>query len=275
MKKRKLLIILLLLLAALVALTLDSNTRIVVTQYTLSSEKLPESFDGFTVVQLSDIHGSEFGKENHRLIEKTAAAEPDIIAITGDMVDEETDAAVIDSLLGRLVDIAPVYYVSGNHEWGAGRMDEVRELLDRHGVQCLSNEYELISRGDDSIVLAGVEDPNGPYDMIKPTELVDIIEEDRGDGFRLLLGHRNYWVEKYPELEVDIILCGHAHGGIVRLPFTGGVLGAGFEFFPEHVDGAVDSGRYTMIVSRGLGNSIPVPRFLNNPEIVVLKLEKE
>jgi len=275
MKKRKLPIILLLLLAALVALTLDSNTRIVVTQYTLSSEKLPESFDGFTVVQLSDIHGSEFGKENHRLIEKTAAAEPDIIAITGDMVDEETDAAVIDSLLGRLVDIAPVYYVSGNHEWGAGRMDEVRELLDRHGVQCLSNEYELISRGDDSIVLAGVEDPNGPYDMIKPTELVDIIEEDRGDGFRLLLGHRNYWVEKYPELEVDIIMCGHAHGGIVRLPFTGGVLGAGFEFFPEHVDGAVDSGRYTMIVSRGLGNSIPVPRFLNNPEIVVLKLEKE
>jgi len=275
MKKRKLLIILLLLLAALVALTLDSNTRIVVTQYTLSSEKLPESFDGFTVVQLSDIHGSEFGKENHRLIEKTAAAEPDIIAITGDMVDEETDAAVIDSLLGRLVDIAPVYYVSGNHEWGAGRMDEVRELLDRHGVQCLSNEYELISRGDDSIVLAGVEDPNGPYDMIKPIELVDIIEEERGDGFRLLLGHRNYWVEKYPELEVDIILCGHAHGGIVRLPFTGGVLGAGFEFFPEHVDGAVDSGRYTMIVSRGLGNSIPVPRFLNNPEIVVLKLEKE
>jgi len=275
MKKRKLPIILLLLLAALVALTLDSNTRIVVTQYTLSSEKLPESFDGFTVVQLSDIHGSEFGKENHRLIEKTAAAEPDIIAITGDMVDEETDAAVIDSLLGRLVDIAPVYYVSGNHEWGAGRMDEVRELLDRHGVQCLSNEYELISRGDDSIVLAGVEDPNGPYDMIKPIELVDIIEEERGDGFRLLLGHRNYWVEKYPELEVDIIMCGHAHGGIVRLPFTGGVLGAGFEFFPEHVDGAVDSGRYTMIVSRGLGNSIPVPRFLNNPEIVVLKLEKE
>lgn len=275
MKKRRTLKIIILLLLVLAALLYDSNSRIVVTEYALSSPRLPESFDGFTVVQLSDIHGAEFGEDNARLIEKTAAAQPDIIAITGDMVDKETDMAIIDALLAELVEIAPVYYVSGNHEWGARRMEELEAVLARRGVRYLSNEYELLEKGGESIVLAGVEDPNGPFDMMKPEEMVDIINDEAGDSLVLLLGHRNYWTEKYPELEVDIIMCGHAHGGIVRLPFAGGVLGTGFELFPENVDGAVESGRYTMIVSRGLGNSIPVPRFLNNPEIVVLKLESE
>ncbi len=274
MKKRRTLKIIILLLV-LAALLYDSNSRIVVTEYALSSPRLPESFDGFTVVQLSDIHGAEFGEDNARLIEKTAAAQPDIIAITGDMVDEETDMAIIDALLAELVEIAPVYYVSGNHEWGARRMEELEAVLARRGVRYLSNEYEFLEKSGESIVLAGVEDPNGPFDMMKPEEMVDIINDEAGESLVLLLGHRNYWTEKYPELEVDIIMCGHAHGGIVRLPFAGGVLGTGFELFPENVDGAVESGRYTMIVSRGLGNSIPVPRFLNNPEIVVLKLESE
>lgn len=274
-KRRTLKIIMLLLIIAAAALIYDSNTRVVVTEYTVSSPLLPESFEGFTVVQLSDIHGARLGKGKEGLLEKTAAAGPDIIAITGDMLDENSDAETLAMLLEELSEIAPVYYVSGNHEWGARRMDEVKELLARHGAVYLSNGYELLTRGEDSIVLAGVDDPNGPYDMKTPEEVVDIIESEQGVSFRLLLAHRNYWVEKYPELEVDIIMCGHAHGGIVRLPFVGGVLGTGFELFPEHVDGAVESGRYTMIVSRGLGNSIPVPRVFNNPEIVVLKLESK
>ena len=292
MKKRRFLKIFILLLAVLAALLYDSNSRIVVTEYTLSSPRLPESFDGFTVVQLSDIHGGLNGRGNARMVQLSAGAEPDMIAITGDLADAYTDMAEVEAILTELVKIAPVYYVSGNHEWAAGRvdklqnlvgsgesgerrMDELKEVLARCGVRYLSNSYELIPSGEESIVLAGVEDPNGPFDMIKPDELVDIINIENEDAFTLLLGHRNYWVEKYPDLEVDIIMCGHAHGGIVRLPILGGVLGTGFELFPEHVDGAVESGRYTMIVSRGLGNSIPVPRFLNNPEIVVLKLESE
>lgn len=291
MKKRRTLKIIILLLVILAALLYDSNTRLTVSEYEIASEKLPESFDGFTVVQLSDIHGGLNGGGNARMVQLTAEARPDIIAITGDLADAYTDMAEVEAILAELVEIAPVYYVSGNHEWAAGRvdklqkltgggqgerrMDELKEVLAGCGVQYLSNSYELLEQGEESIVLAGVEDPNGPFDMIKPDELVDIIKNGQGDGFRLLLGHRNYWAEKYPELEVDIIMCGHAHGGIVRLPFVGGVLGTGFELFPEHVDGAVESGRYTMIVSRGLGNSIPVPRFLNNPEVVVLELKSE
>lgn len=275
MKKRVILIVFLVLALAAAGMIYDSNTRIVVTDYSVASEKLPESFDGFTVVQLSDLHGAEFGRGNSRLLDKVKAAEPDMIAITGDMADEDTDMAVIDSLLASLAEIAPCYYVSGNHEWGAGRMEEVRQCLDKHGVHYLSNDYVLSERDGESIVIAGVEDPNGPFDMMRPDELVDIIKAEQEGSFRLLLGHRNYWAERYPKLEVDIIMCGHAHGGIVRLPFAGGVLGTGFEFFPEHVDGAEQVGQYTLVISRGLGNSIPVPRFLNNPEIVVLTLKSE
>lgn len=274
MKKRRALKIILLLALVLAALIYDSNSRVVVTEHTVAADALPEVFDGFTVVQLSDIHGARLW-DSGKLAEKVAAAQPDIIAITGDMVDEETDMEAIDSLLARLAEIAPVYYVTGNHEWGAHRVEELVEVLDRRGVTYLSNSYEKLEREGESIVLAGVEDPNGPYDMIKPDELVDIIENEQGEAFTLLLGHRNYWVEKYPELEVDIIMCGHAHGGIVRLPVLGGVLGTGFELFPEHIEGLVESGRYTLVISRGLGNSIPVPRFLNNPEIVVLTLKSE
>ncbi len=276
MKKRKIKwIITLVVLAVLAAMVVDSGCRLVTTEYTVASESLPASFEGYTIVQLSDIHGSQFGRDNARLIKKTAETKPDMIALTGDLADSDTDMAVIDSLLGELSKIAPVYYVSGNHEWGTGCIEELKEIFARQGVSYLSNSYEVLRRGDDSIILAGVEDPNSYANMPRPDDVVETIEKEQGEGFRVLLGHRNYWAERYPKLDVDLIFCGHAHGGIVRLPWFGGVLGTGFEFFPENVDGAVESGRYTMIVSRGIGNSIPVPRFLNNPEIVVVKLEKE
>lgn len=254
-------------------ITADSRWRIVTTEYTVSSEKLPAEFDGFRIVQLSDLHGAEFGEGNERLLKKVAAAEPDIIALTGDLADENTDLSVIDTLLDGLTDIAPVYYVSGNHEWWAGNLGELAELFDAHGVTYLRNEYVLLERGESGIVLAGVEDPNGYSDMKKPDEVVDIIRKTYPDAYTVLLGHRNYWVEEYPDLEVDIILCGHAHGGIVRLPFAGGLLGTDRSLFPDYVDGMTASGSYKMIVSRGLGGGVPIPRFLNNPEIVVLTLK--
>ena len=259
----------------IVVLLAVSRYMIEVTEYTVSSPRLPESFDGFRIAQVSDLHGTEFGKDNEKLIEKLQQSRPDIIAITGDMADENTDMEVIERFLSAAVKIAPVYYVSGNHEWSCGCLGELRELFEKYGVTYLSNDYELLSRGEDSIVLAGVEDPNGRADMSTPGEFVQQLNADFPDSYIVMLGHRNYWIERYPDLEVDIILCGHAHGGIVRVPFFGGLLGAGFKLFPEHVDGVNTSGRYSMIVSRGLGNSVPVPRFLNRPELVVVTLKKD
>lgn len=272
MKKtgRKILLIILLLALTAGLMLADSNSRIVVTEYVSRSDSLPEGFEGFTIVQLSDIHGRDFGG---RLAEKTAELEPDIIVITGDLADRDTDMELVDSLLAELTHTAPVYYISGNHEWGEGLITQVKTLLEKHGVTYLSNSYVTLQAGDDEIILAGVEDPNSMSGMPAPDEVVEGIRDAEGDKFTVLLGHRNYWAEKYPDLEVDIIICGHAHGGIVRLPFVGGVLGTGFEFFPDYVDGMHAVGQYELVISRGLGNSAGIPRFLNNPEIVVLTLE--
>lgn len=274
MKKRRIIIIIIAVLAVLLgALILDSNCRIVVTEHSVCSENLPESFDGFSIVQLSDIHGRCFGKDNSRLLKTVEDLSPDIIVITGDLADKHADIAVIDALMERLCAIADVYYVSGNHEWGFRRIDELKEVFAKHGVCYLANEYKLLEREGESIVLCGVEDPNAYFDMPKPDDVVECIDSEQGESFRILLGHRNYWTEKYPRLDVDLIFCGHAHGGLVRLPGVGGLFGTGFEIFPQNVDGAVESGRYTMIVSRGIGNSAPVPRVFNNPEIIKVQLE--
>lgn len=257
----------------LAALTLDSNLRIVTTEYTVPVENLPESFHGFRIVQLSDLHGAEFGENNDRLVENVKSAAPDIIALTGDFVSEADDLDVTAALARRLTGIAPVYFVSGNHDFASGHFTELISALENVGVRCLRNEAVTLQRGTDALILAGVDDPNGPYDMLKPDQVVDIINSNHPEDPIVLLAHRNDFIEKYPDLEVDIIISGHAHGGIVRLPFLGGVLGTGFELLPEHTEGVHESGRYSLVISRGLGNSAGLIRFGNNPELVVITLE--
>ena len=253
----------------------DSNLRIVETRYELAYTTLPEGFDGFTVVQLSDVHGALFGKDNSYLLKKVRAAAPDLIAVTGDLADADTDLRRVDALLAGLVEIAPVYYVSGNHEWSDGVLGQLTETLEARGVRYLRNEYEVFERGGEALVLAGVEDPNGRADQPKPDGFIASLRDERPGDFVLLLGHRNYWVKEYPTLPVDLILCGHAHGGIVRLPFAGGLLGQGRIWFPDYDAGLYESGSYRMLVSRGLGNSVPIPRFWNNPELVTVTLRAE
>ena len=253
----------------------DSSSRLEVSSYELSSEKLPESFDGFRIVQLSDLHGAEFGSDGTELVEKVAALEPDIIALTGDFVTDEGDLEAVRKLAGRLVKICPVYFVSGNHEFGSGLAAQVRSIMENAGVRYLSNEYLTISRGEDSILLGGVEDPLAYADMLTPEELARKMNEVSPSAFKILLGHRNYWMTEYPELPVDLVFCGHAHGGLVRIPGVGGLIGTDRHLFPDFAEGQFYNGSYTMIVSRGLGNSVPIPRIFNRPEIVCVTLKAE
>lgn len=257
------------------ALLLLGKYGLSVTRYTLSSDRLPDSFEGFRIVQLSDLHGSEFGADNKRLVRAVADESPDIIVMTGDFIGKNQNYLPgLKILVDQLVAIAPVYFVSGNHDWASGEIEDLADMLANAGVTYLKNEYLPLTRGGESILLCGVEDPNGRADMIRPDELVDIINKDFPDSFVVLLGHRNYWITKYPELKVDIIFCGHSHGGIIRIPGVGGLLGTSGELLPRYDAGLFESGRYVMIVSRGLGNSISVPRFANTPEIVTLTLNK-
>lgn len=274
-KKRRWLIaagVIIFLLLLFIWLMYDSSANLQVSRYEAASEKLPESFDGFTIVQLSDLHGAQFGSDGTALAEKVRELEPDMIALTGDFVTDEGDLDAVRQLVSELSEICPVYFVSGNHEFGSGLAQKVRQIMTDAGVKYLSNEFVSIDRGEDSIILGGVEDPLAYADMIDPPELARRMNEADPAAFKVLLGHRNYWMEEYPDLPVDLILSGHAHGGLVRIPGVGDVIGTDRSLFPDYDAGEYDNGAYTLIVSRGLGNSVPVPRLLNRPEIVVVTL---
>lgn len=266
------LIILALIAAAAAFLIKDSRDDLEISRYEVKSQKLPESFDGFKIVQLSDLHGAEFGENGMGLVEKVKELEPDIIALTGDFVTDEGDLAAVEKLAARLTELCPVYFISGNHEFGSGLAVKVRNILERAGVKYLSNEYLTISRGEDGILLGGVEDPLAYADMLSPDELAQKMNDAAPDAFKILLGHRNYWMTEYPELPVDLIFCGHAHGGLIRIPGVGGLIGTDRRLFPDFDAGEYNNGRYTLIVSRGLGNSVSIPRIFNRPEIVCVEL---
>lgn len=281
-KKPKIRVIVLICAVLIIALLLlDSRLRVTVTEYELESGSLPNSFDGFKIVELADLHLAEYGEDNSRLLSMVAEQNPDIIALNGDFIEKRArmkigeQTARLESFLQSLSKIAPCYFVSGNHEWASGELPELAALLEKLDIKYLHNEFVLLEREGEQIVLAGVEDPNGPADMMKPDELVDIINTAYPDKFVVLLGHRNNWLVKYPNLDVDIIFCGHAHGGVVRLPLLGGVFGTELDLFPKYDAGVFNEGSYDLVISRGLGGSIPVPRFLNNPEIVSVTLRTE
>lgn len=254
-----------------------SHFGLSVTRYDISSARLPEDFDGFRIVQLSDLHGMEFGKDNARLVQKVAFEKPDLIALTGDFLDEdraEQELGELAALLPQLTAIAPVYFVSGNHDWASGELNQLSALLKKAGACYLRNEYIAVERGESRIVLCGAEDPNGWAGQIAPDDLCGEANAAYPDCFVLLLGHRNFWSAAYPDIAADLILCGHGHGGVIRLPFAGGVLGTEHNLFPEFDAGQFACGRGSMIVSRGLGgNGVLLPlRFGNTPEIVTVIL---
>lgn len=255
-------------------LLIDSNLRLVTTRVVIASPRIPPAFDGFTIVQLSDVHGAVFGKDHETLLRKIIDARPDLIAITGDLISDEEDMKAIEPLLPRLVEIAPVYYVTGNHEWDSGCIRELFALLKDAGVRVLRNEYARLERGGKTLLLAGIDDPNGPWDMLKPEAVLTHIREAEGDTpYLILLAHRNGYLERLAPYGADLILSGHAHGGMVRLPFTEGLVGPNRELLPKRTGGVYTWQDTTLFVSRGIGNGTGFPRFLNNPELAVIVLQ--
>ena len=264
--------LLLILIVLLIAGLLDSRYRLVVDQFSIVDEELPTAFDGFRIVQLSDLHEREFGTNNARLVAAVAKEHPDLIALTGDFIDSAENIEVTLTLVEQLVELAPVYFISGNHDWASGAMETLRDLLENIGVTVLDNKWELLEQDGASIAICGVEDPNGYADSAKPDEVVQAVREAYGERYILMLAHRNYWMEAYPTLDVNLILCGHGHGGIVRLPIVGGLFGSNGTVFPEYSAGLYNGKTYQMLVSRGLGGGMNIPRLFNNPELVSITL---
>lgn len=255
-----------------------SNRSLQTQRFTYASPRLPEGFDGCVIVQLSDLHGAYFGENNQELLSRVRDVRPDYIFLTGDLLDQyrKTPHSYAAALGGALADIAPTYFVTGNHEWALPGVPDLKRELEAAGVTVLTNEYAFLERNGDRLLLAGIDDPNGFADQKTPEQLAREVRENWPGGFWLLLAHRNNYFEKhYSLLGADLVISGHGHGGLIRLPFTDGLVSAERKLFPSYTAGFYTANGGDVFVSRGLGNSGPTFRLFNRPEVVVLALERE
>lgn len=268
----KLLIVAGILLICLIIWVAWGNTALEVTEYTIASSRLPEGFDGFRIVHISDLHNAQFGEENCRLIAKIQEEKPDIIVITGDIVDSRrTDLPVAVDFAEQAVQIAPTYYIPGNHE---GRLDykAISKALQNVGVIPLLDQAVTLTRNGDSIHLLGLIDENCRPNGTMADALDHLMAQT--EGFTVLLSHRPTFFDIYVQAEADLVLTGHVHGGQFRLPFLGGLYTPGQGLFPKYDAGLFAEGQTNMLISRGLGNSAFPFRINNRPEIVVVTLQK-
>ncbi len=257
------------------------NNSPVATEYELKSQKISESFDGYTIAHISDLHNDSLGKDNKRVIDLIVDAQPDIIAITGDMIDSyHTDADIAIDFINKVQKIAPCYYVTGNHEARLpNEYNELKTAMIDCGVTILENTTHTITIDGGSISLVGIDDPSfkSPYVVHGP----EIIDEQlknlnlTNEYYSILLSHRPEVFDIYVKYKVNLVLSGHAHGGQFRLPFVGGIFAPNQGFFPKYDAGIHTEGDCSMIVNRGIGNSVFPFRLNNRPEVVIIELKSD
>lgn len=257
------------------------NQSLTATEYSVTDAQIPPAFDGFRIAQISDLHNTVFGEDNQELLNLLTQTQPDIIAITGDLVDfKRTDMDAAFSFVREAMKIAQCYYVAGNHEPNIG-IEEYRVFesqLRKLGVRVLNDDRYSLIRDAQTLTLAGIGDPvysdlyGGIANNMFPWDIWELTEP--GD-YTVLLCHRPEFLEAYAMAEVELVLTGHAHGGQIRFPFTQGLWAPNQGFFPQYTSGMYVENATTMIVSRGLGNSTFPFRINNRPEIVVVELHTD
>lgn len=269
---------------------------LVTTKYNITSSKLGKEFDGLKLVVLSDLHNHSFGRQNDRLVKRIGELSPDIIIISGDMITKHKPCIPGNAynLLENLVKKYPVYYAYGNHEQrfqglkAENPLDEADQMLystwieylDRlknFGVNFLDNNAITLIRGNSKIRISGIsiEMEYFKHFSIPPMEkeyLNSLLRKKEEDAFQILIAHNPVYFHNYIDWGADLILSGHLHGGIVRLPFIGGLASPQVNFFPNYDSGSFHENNQVMIVSRGLGSHSFMPRLFNPPEIVYVQI---
>lgn len=274
-----------------VGITIYQNSTIKVTKYDVKNSKIPKSFNDFKIVQLSDIHNDYYGDKLTDLIDKVKKEEPNIIVITGDLVDAQRyNVENTLDFIDAIKDIAPIYFIYGNHDIcieGDSYYTRMVEDLENRGVIFLNIKEDKITIGDDSINIIGIQDPSVVYAIEKFAYLETseektraMIEEvlnevDTENNFTIMLAHRPEYFEVYTNYNIDLVLTGHAHGGQFRIPFIGGLYAPNQGLFPKYTSGVHSSNNTEMIISRGLGNSRFPIRVFNTPEIVSITLKSK
>ena len=270
-----------LLMLSIIALFLVwQNNDIVTTRHNYIRNKLSNNFEGFKILHISDLHNKNF---HGRLSNEIKIINPDIIVITGDLIDRrKTNVDVAVKFVREIINVAPVYYVSGNHEQLSEDYGILKKELNKLHVINMDNSYTKINYKGSEIGIAGIADPaiihnektylsenNKTYMRNTLKELTQNLKTD----FNILLSHRPEHYEIYKEFNIDLVFSGHAHGGQIRIPFLKGILSPDQGFFPKYSEGMH---RLTsMVVSRGLGNSLFPFRIFNRPELIVVILNKK
>ena len=280
--KKKKFIILAVVAAVLIVLVIWiawANKALELNTYTISSSKLPQSFDGYRIAHVSDLHNAEMGEENEKLLTMLRDADPDMIAITGDLIDSRnTDIEVALQFIQEAVKIAPCYYVTGNHEARVNEYSELKTGMEAAGIIILEDTRAEISLEGKTITLIGINDPSyqtdylfGDAQTVVNSKLAELHTDS--DGYTILLSHRPELFDAYTDHDMDLVLSGHAHGGQFRLPFIGGLVAPNQGLLPEYDAGIYTEDNTNMLVSRGVGNSILPFRINNRPEVILIELQ--
>ena len=251
----------------------DGNTRIETAEYEIASPRLPKGFDGYRIAQVSDLHGARLGRGHRRLLQALERARPDLIAVTGDLADVFTEGGYVSGIVPGLVSLAPVCYITGNHERRRGDQDRICAEIASLGATVLRDGYIRLERGEERILLAGAEDEY-PLNDARCSEALAARIRAEEDGFLIMLVHRNDRLPRLAAQGVDLVLSGHAHGGLIRLPCTDGLIGPGPVLLPAFTAGEYRLGGGRMVVSRGLGNHSGMVRVFNRPHLPVVVLRR-
>lgn len=274
--------ILIILISVIIGFTLFftwQNNDIVISKFNYYNSKIPKDFNNFKIAHISDLHNKSFGNNQKFLLNKLKRISPDIIVITGDLIDSKKynlDTSMI--FIAGATKIAPVYYVSGNHEAWSGKFDIIIEKLKNYGVNILNDTEINIKNGESSISLLGLNDPAllgyNYLDGLNLTNMISNLNQwSSKNNFKILLSHRPELFDLYLENNMDLVFTGHAHGGQIRIPGIGGLIAPDQGLFPMYTSGSYTKDLTTMFVSRGLGNSIFPLRIFNRPEIISVTLK--
>ena len=256
------------------------NNSLQITQYNYYSALLPQTFQDFKIVHISDLHNASFGENQQNLLAAIEKLQPDIIVITGDLIDRRRyDLNTAMEFIDNAVKIAPVYFVSGNHEAWSGKSEEIFSALEEAGVNIIDNKLQFIEKEGEKIYIAGLCDPAFYTEINADAEISEEAKEFMAqipqDEFGILLSHRPELFEFYSLYHIPLIFSGHAHGGQIRLPFIGALFAPGQGLFPEYTAGGYELLDSVMYVSRGLGNSLFPIRINNRPQINCIILNQE